>query len=245
MKSANYVVTPAVTRSDDDEDDDEATPEEHRNLRRVVGKSQFLAPRWPDIAIATHRLARSLAKPTKSDIVASKRLLRYLCGTLDLGWKLLTRKHDVHDFDSVHRQRCASDRPARQSVSSWVILPDSAFISGGPRTHQWLLSHRVKPSTSPTPQHNRSKAHPSFVLTVRADNSSHKSSFRQHSRHWSGKQKMFDNALFVWTAVSCGCRQRLQLDVFKSAMYLGPRTWPTETPNLQTDVRSNSVARAW
>ena len=130
MKSANYVVTPAVTRSDDDEDDDEATPEEHRNLRRVVGKSQFLAPRWPDIAIATHRLARSLAKPTKSDIVASKRLLRYLCGTLDLGWKLLTRKHDVHDFDSVHRQRLCV-RQTRTTVR--LFVGDFA----GQCIHQW------------------------------------------------------------------------------------------------------------
>ena len=64
------MVTPAVNRNDDDEDEDEASTEEHRILRRIVGKSQFLAPRRPDIAFATNRLARSLARPSKSDIIA-------------------------------------------------------------------------------------------------------------------------------------------------------------------------------
>ena len=79
MQNAKPVVTPAVNRNDDDDESEEASAEEHRSLRRrIVGKSQFLAPRRPDIALATNRLARSLACPSKSDIIASKRFLRYL-----------------------------------------------------------------------------------------------------------------------------------------------------------------------
>ena len=85
VQSAEPVVTPAVNRNDDDDEDEAANAEEHRSLRRIVGKSQFLAPRRPDTAFATNRLARSLAKPSQSDIIASKRLLRYL---QDLGLKL-------------------------------------------------------------------------------------------------------------------------------------------------------------
>ena len=92
------MVTPALNRNDDDDDEEEASALEHRILRRIVGKSQFLAPRWPDIAFATNRLAKSLAKPSKSDIIASKRLLRYLRGTTDFGLKL-----QVFNTDSVHR----------------------------------------------------------------------------------------------------------------------------------------------
>ena len=89
MQNAKSVVTPALSRNDDDDEgDEEASVEEHRILRRIVGKSQFLVPRRPDIAFATNRLARSLAKPSKSDLIASKRLLRYLCGTTDFGLKL-------------------------------------------------------------------------------------------------------------------------------------------------------------
>ena len=60
MQNAKLVVTPAVNRNDDDDESEEASAEEHRSLRRIVGKSQFLAPRRPDIAFATNRLATSL-----------------------------------------------------------------------------------------------------------------------------------------------------------------------------------------
>ena len=42
MKDAKPVVTPAVNRNDDDDEDEEASAEEHRSLRSIVGKSQFL-----------------------------------------------------------------------------------------------------------------------------------------------------------------------------------------------------------
>ena len=85
------MVTPALNRNDDD-DEEEASALEHRILRRIVAKSQFLAPRWPDIAFATNRLARFLAIPSKSDI------MRYLRSTTDFGLKL-----QVLNTDSVHR----------------------------------------------------------------------------------------------------------------------------------------------
>ena len=88
MKNAKSVVTPAFARNDHDEDEEEASTKEHRILRRILGTSQFQAPRRPDIAFAMNRLPRSLAKLSKSDIIASKRLLRYLCGTMDFGLKL-------------------------------------------------------------------------------------------------------------------------------------------------------------
>ena len=71
MQKAKTAVTLAVNRNDGDNDSEEASAEEHRSLRRVVDKSQFLAPRRPDIAFATNRLAKSLACPSKSDIIAT------------------------------------------------------------------------------------------------------------------------------------------------------------------------------
>ena len=78
MMSAKPVVTPALACNDDDKDEQAASTEEHRTLRRSVGRSQFLAPRRLDIAFATNRLVRSVAKPSNSDNIASTRLLRYL-----------------------------------------------------------------------------------------------------------------------------------------------------------------------
>ena len=94
-----------LARNDDDEDEEEACTEERRILRRIVGKSQFMTPRRPDIAFATNRLARSLAKRSKSDIIASKRLLRHLCGAVDFGLKLQVQNTGCTTLTVVHRKR--------------------------------------------------------------------------------------------------------------------------------------------
>ena len=124
-----------MARNGDDEEEEEASTEEHRILGRMVGKSWFLAPRRPDTAFATDRLARSQAKPLKSDIIVSKRLLRYLCATMDFGLKLhvqnracLQRSPGFSDSD------WAGDKPTCKSVSSWVIMPDGFLLGGCART---------------------------------------------------------------------------------------------------------------
>ena len=122
MQNAKPVVTPAVSRNDDESE--EASAEEHRSLRRIVGKSQFLALRRPDIVFATNRLAKSLACPSKSDITASKRLLRYLRGTQDLGLKLQVQNRWCSTLTVFTDSDWAGDQPTRKSVSSCVIMLD-------------------------------------------------------------------------------------------------------------------------
>ena len=135
LQDPKPVVTPAVSRDDDDDEaEEDASAEEHRTLRRIVGKCQFLAPRRPDIAFATNRLARSVAKPSKSDIIASKRLLRYLRGTMDLGLKMQVRNRVCTTLTVFADSDWAGDRPMRKSVSSWVIMLDGFLLSAGART---------------------------------------------------------------------------------------------------------------
>ena len=134
MQSAKPVVTLAVNRNDDDDESEEASAEEHRSLRRIVGKSQFLAPRRPDIAFSTNRLARSLACPSKPDIIASKRFLRCLRGTQDVGLKLQVQNRAGSTLTVFTDSDWAGDRPTRKSVSSWAIMLDGFLISAGART---------------------------------------------------------------------------------------------------------------
>ena len=133
LQDSKSVVTPAVNRNDDDDDED-ASAEEHRTLRRIVGKCQFLAPRRPDIAFATNRLAQSLAKPSNMDIIAWKRLLRYLRGTLDLGLNMQVRNKNCSTLTVFADSDWAGDRPTRTSVSSWVIMLDGFLLIAGART---------------------------------------------------------------------------------------------------------------
>ena len=126
MTNANPVVTPALTRHDDDEDDCEASTEEHRILRRVVGKTS-LSPRTV--------------------------------------W-----------------------RGPRQNLQRQICSRSTSAIGV-----------------------------------------------------WQAEEVC--NAFVIWMSALCGCRQKLLPNVFESARYQGPRTLPTQTPNLQTDVRSSSVVR--
>ena len=135
LQDSQPVVTPAVRRNDDDDKaEEDASAEEHRTLRRIVGKCQFLAPRRPDIALARNRPARSVARPSKSDIIASKRLLRYLRGTMDLGLKMQVRNRVCTTLTVFADSDWAGDRPMRKSVSSWVIMLDGFLLSAGART---------------------------------------------------------------------------------------------------------------
>ena len=105
IKNAKLVVTPAVNRNDDDDESEEASAEEHHSLRRIVGKSQFLAPRRPDVAFAMNRLARSLACSSKIGhhcVEASPAIsARYAGSRTDAA----SAKQSVLNSDSVHRQR--------------------------------------------------------------------------------------------------------------------------------------------
>ena len=93
-----------------------------------------MVPRQPDIAFATNRLARSLAKPSKSDIIASKRLLRYLRGTMDFGLKLQMHIRARTTLTVFTDSDWAGNRPTRKSVPSWVIMLDGFFLSAGAQT---------------------------------------------------------------------------------------------------------------
>ena len=130
------MVTTALNRNDDDEDEEEeANEEEHRTLRRIVGKSQFLVPRRPDIAFATNRLARSLARPSKNrPHCVETSLCDTLCGTMDFGLKLQVQNRACSTLSVFSDSHWAGDRPTRKSVSSWVIMLDGFLLSAGARS---------------------------------------------------------------------------------------------------------------
>ena len=92
----------ASARNEDCEDDEELSTEEHRILRRVVGKSQFFAPRKPDIAFATNRLARSLAKPFKIRPHCLDTSLAVSSWYAGFWSQAASAQQSVHDADSLH-----------------------------------------------------------------------------------------------------------------------------------------------
>ena len=124
MQNAKPVVTPAVNRNDDDDESEEASAEEHRSLR---GK-------WARVS-SWHRDAQTLLllRPVwrglwqilkKLDIIAWKRLLRYLRGTQDLGLKLQVQERACSTLTVFTDSDWGGNRPTRKSVSSWEVMRD-------------------------------------------------------------------------------------------------------------------------
>ncbi|XP_021805603.1 uncharacterized protein LOC110749740 [Prunus avium] len=56
--------------------------------REIVGSLQYLTLTRPDLSFAVHFIAQFMAAPRTSHLVAAKRILRYVKGTLDFGLSL-------------------------------------------------------------------------------------------------------------------------------------------------------------
>jgi hypothetical protein len=83
---------------------DELSDEDASTYRTAVGICQYIAGDRPDIQFETKEAARNVQKPRVTDLMAMKRLARYLAGSVDTG--LLFRVPDeADDYRLLRRQR--------------------------------------------------------------------------------------------------------------------------------------------
>ena len=105
MRDAKLLVTPAVNRNDDDDEDEEASAEEHRILRRIVGKSQFLAPAPSRHCLCYEPSGEVLGKTFKIGHHCVEASLAISAGYAGSRTEAASAKQSVLNSDSVHRQR--------------------------------------------------------------------------------------------------------------------------------------------
>jgi transposase InsO family protein len=129
------VSTPEETGHDQGENAALDAPVDHQLFMEIVGSLMYAAiSTRPDIAHAVNKLSRSLQKPSRRDMLAAERVLRYLAGTKDMGLMFGSRNAvgeaaaqapiSVSGFADAD---WANDSVDRKSITGWV-----AMINGDP-----------------------------------------------------------------------------------------------------------------
>lgn len=97
--------------------------------RELVGGLLYLSTRTrPDIAHAVHEASKKIEKPDRLDVIAVKKILRYLAGTKDKG---ISFKKGCNDFmlNAYCDADYANDTVTRRSTSGYVLLLSDGPIS--------------------------------------------------------------------------------------------------------------------
>ncbi|KAG8483922.1 hypothetical protein CXB51_023522 [Gossypium anomalum] len=118
MTNAKSVHTLMVSSSmlSKDEGDPLADPTKYRN---IAGALQYIVFTWPDIAYAVNQVCQFMHAPTTLHMVALKRILRYLCGTLSYG--LLFRKSDRLSLIGYADANWGLDFDDRRSTTGYCV----------------------------------------------------------------------------------------------------------------------------
>ena len=100
--------------------------EQHKQHRRLVGKTQWLAYTRPDISYGPTELARPLQAPTQFDYKKLKRMIRHLKGTRymrrNLRPKMQTQdKRTPLSIDTHTDASWASRETTRKSATGFVL----------------------------------------------------------------------------------------------------------------------------
>uniref|UniRef100_A0A2N9ID50 non-specific serine/threonine protein kinase n=1 Tax=Fagus sylvatica TaxID=28930 RepID=A0A2N9ID50_FAGSY len=136
------VLTPALTPSDDDVLPD---PTLYRSL---IGALQYATFTRPDITFAVNHVCQFMHKPTSTHFVATKRILRFLKGTLDKGILFQPGPLTLTAFTNAD---WASDPSDRRSTSGITV-----FLRHNPIT--WVSKKQHTVSRSSTEAEYRSLA---------------------------------------------------------------------------------------
>jgi hypothetical protein len=100
--------------------------------RRLIGALRYLVNSRPDLAYAVGYVSRFMEKPTVEHLVAVKRILRYVAGTVHLGchYQKEARKVDLLGYsDSDH----GADVDGRRSTSGILFFLGKSVITWQPQ----------------------------------------------------------------------------------------------------------------
>jgi hypothetical protein len=130
MEKSNSVCSPIVTGSKLSKHDkgDEVDPTQ---FKQIVGSLMYLTATIPDLMFAVNLIARFMEHPVENHLMAAKRILRYIRGTLELG--ILYRKGSQAELIAYSDSDYGGDVDDRKSTSGYVFMIGSGAVSWSSR----------------------------------------------------------------------------------------------------------------
>ncbi|CAM8975463.1 unnamed protein product [Rhodiola kirilowii] len=110
LEKASHKRTPAATHLKITKDD-AGTKVDQTLYRSMIGSLLYLTASRPDIVYAERVCARYQADPKESHLLQVKRIMKYVCGTVDFGiWYTKDTNPHLVGFYDAHWTRNAKDR---------------------------------------------------------------------------------------------------------------------------------------
>jgi hypothetical protein len=126
MEDSKAIATPMSTTTALDADE-EGEHVDQKKYRSMIGSLLYLTATRPDIQFSVCLCTRFQASPRTSHRQAVKRILRYLCHTLDFGlWYSASSSLALHGFSDADFAGCRLDR---KSTSGTCQFLGSSFVS--------------------------------------------------------------------------------------------------------------------
>ncbi|CAM8975422.1 unnamed protein product [Rhodiola kirilowii] len=97
-------------------------------FREIVGSLQYLTITRPDIAYAVNFISQFMSQPRTTHLVAAKRILRYVKGTIDHGLSFTPQHHPV-TLSAYSDADWAGCPTSRRSQSGYLIYLGSNLVS--------------------------------------------------------------------------------------------------------------------
>ena len=129
MKSCNTVSNPSETNSKLDECIEEEKVDSTM-FRQIVGSMRYLCNNRPDICYSVSVIRKFMHDPRKSHLIAAKRILRYIKGTIDFGLLFpYGAQSKVNELIGYSVSDWCGDLTDMRSTSGYVFKFNEAAIS--------------------------------------------------------------------------------------------------------------------
>ena len=120
LESAKTSKTPMATTTKLDKDE-QGTSVDIKLYRSMIGSLLYLTASRPDIMFCVCLCARFQSCPKESHLVAVKRIIRYLKGTIEMGlWYLKTGQFFMTSFSDADYAGCRVDRKGTSGTCQFL-----------------------------------------------------------------------------------------------------------------------------